>query len=62
MTTDGFLEFCDKSFKLGKVTQQYKNIADSINIKIIARLNISLLKKIIFVTYISIFSASNARS
>jgi len=29
---------------LGKVTQQYRKVADNINIKIIDRLNISLLR------------------
>ena len=62
ITTEGFLDFCDKSLRLGKVTQQYRKIPNNINIKTIDRLNISLLRKIIFIAYISIFSASSARS
>jgi len=44
ITTEGFLEFCNKSLNLGRVTQQYENIAANINIKKIVRLNINLLK------------------
>ena len=62
ITTEGFLEFCEIVSKLGKVIQQYANNDKTKNIPRKIRLNINLLIKIIFITYISIFSTSNARS